>query len=107
MAIFKVVEGWTGPLDFQLKSDGAVPAGTLAGMTVTHVLVDANGVAVDMTGKVSVPDEATWKVRYSPGAADLVAIKGPYTSRWKVTDAGGKVVFFPSAEPDRWEVFKP
>jgi hypothetical protein len=107
MAVFKVIEGWTGPLDFQLKADGAVPAGTLAGMTVTLVLVDANGAAVDMTGKIAVTDAANWKVRYNPAGPDLVFAKGPYLARWKVTDGAGKVVFFPNDEADVWQVFKP
>jgi hypothetical protein len=96
------VEGWTVPLDFQLKDDNV--AVNLTGMTVALVLQDNNGVVITPAGTTSIFDAVTGKVRFSPAAADLVASKSPYTARWKVTDGAGKVAFFPSGTDDVWIV---
>jgi len=100
-----VTEGWTGPLDFILQSDGA--AQDLTGMTVTLVLTGVDGTIATTTGNVSVTDAAAGKVRYSPDATDLLSAKQPYRGRWKVTDGAGKIVFFPNGEADLWKVWAP
>jgi hypothetical protein len=98
-----VVEAWTGPLDFQLKADGVVV--NLTGLTVGLVLKDSVGAVVTVGGTLSILDAVNGKVRFTPAATDLVVSKSPYAARIKVTDAGGKDVFFPNAAPDPWTVF--
>jgi len=98
----RLVEGQTGPVDKQLKVDGA--ALPLDGCTVTLVLKDRTGAAVDTAGKVSVFDVAAGKVRYNPGATDLVAAKAPYRAHWKLVDGVSKIHFFPSDDPEPWTV---
>ncbi len=99
----ELVEAWTGPIDMQLKADGVGP--DLTGTTVALILRGNDDALVDTSGDVSIIAPATaGKVRYSPGAADLVAAKSPYRARWKVTDAGSKVVYFPNGTADQWIV---
>ena len=100
-----IVEGWTGDLDFALKADGAVV--DLTGMTVELLLYKADKTLVDTASDVTVPDAANGVVRYSPDPTDLLAADTPHTSRFKVTDGGGKVVYFPSGQLDRWTVRSP
>ena len=100
-----VTEGWTGGLEFQLLADGAVPAGSLPG-TPDLILKDKTGIAIDTTGDVTVTEAAQWKVKYTPDAADFNASGSPYTARFKVTDAGSQIVFFPSGPADVWRVHK-
>lgn len=99
-----VTEGWTGDIDVQLLADG--DAVDLSGATVELVLTGRDGVAVTTTGDVTVFDAAAGKVRYNPDAADLAAAKSPYRARYKVTDAGGKIVFFPSGLGDTLRVHR-
>lgn len=101
-APLEIIEGWTGDLDFQLKSDGVVV--NLSGMTVALILQDSNNAPVSFAGTTVILDAATGKVRFSPNAADLVAAKSPYNARWKVTDGASKIVFFPSGTDDIWTV---
>jgi hypothetical protein len=105
MAIYDLVEGWTGPLDFTLKADN-VPV-DLTGMTVELILSGRDSVAINTTGDVTVPTPAVGLVRYSPDAADITVAKSPLNAHWKVTDGGGNVVFFPNGAPDIWKVFAP
>lgn len=105
MATTDIVEGWTGNLDFQLKSDGAVV--NLTGMTVELILTDKDGAAITTAGNITVFDAANGKVRYIPDAADLDDAKSPYTARWKVTDGAGKIVFFPNGVSDVYLVRRP
>jgi uncharacterized phiE125 gp8 family phage protein len=102
MPELKLVEGHTGVIDETLKSNGV--AVNLTGMTVELVLQMAVGSLVDTAGNVTVPTPAAGLVRYSPGAADLIALDTPHVARWKVTDGNGKVVFFPSDAGEIWEV---
>jgi len=105
-----IVEGTTTPLDFQLESDGVPVPGGLAGMTVELLLNRADGTAVNTTGKVTVPDPAAAKVRFNPAAGDLSvppsAAETRYEARWKVTDGGGKVGYWPSGERDPWPIVR-
>jgi hypothetical protein len=98
----RLVEGQTGPVDKQLKVDGV--ALNLAGCTVGLVLKNRLGVGITTTGKVTVTEEATGKVRFSPGATDLSAAASPYGAHWQVTDGPGKIHFFPSDDPEPWTV---
>ena len=102
MATYEIVAGWTGLIDINLLSQGAVPAGTMSGMTAALVLRDLAGNLLDTTGDVTVSDSTNWVVRYSPDATDLVP--GVYHGRVKVTDSGGLVVYFPSGDFDTWIV---
>lgn len=100
----ELVEGWTGDLDFQLKSQNEHPDGTMSGMTVELILINrSTGAEVTIGGTVTVVDQNQWKIRYSPSANDLV--EGTYHGRFKVTDAGSKVAYFPSGEPDLWKIW--
>lgn len=103
MADIRIVHGWTGPLDFQLMTNGS--ATDLTGSTVTLVLEDANGDAIVYTGVVSVQEAATGKVRFTPAATDIAFVNGTMRARWKVT-TGSQVVYFPSGNPDLWTVGK-
>ena len=104
MARLEIVEGWTGALDFQLFADGT--AVNLTGMTVALIVTDKDGAGVTLAGTASIQDAATGKVRYAPAAADFDDAKSPYTFRWRVTDAGGLIVFFPHAAPEELAVRK-
>ena len=103
--MLEIVEGWTGPVDMQLKKNGA-PV-DLTGCTVSLILRGSDGVAIDTAADVSVLEVATGKVRYLPDAEDLVAAKTPHWARFKVTDASSKNVFFPSDRAMRWTVYQP
>ena len=103
MITHKYVAGTTGPQDFRLLIDGV--AADLTGKTVTLILTGRDGTVVDTTNDVSITGVTTGEVRYSPDSTDVPAANTPYTARWAVTDAAGKVVFFPSGAADRWNVF--
>lgn len=101
---YDITAGWTGPLDIRLLDDGETPAGTMAGMTAELVLRGTvGGVEVETAGDTSIQDSDAWVVRYAPDPLDLVP--GDYHMRVKVTDAAGKVVFFPSGEWDKLKVW--
>lgn len=126
MALHKVVEGWTGPLDFVLDAAGG-PI-DLTGLTIVLIMKDRSGAAVTIQGTIT-PDADqevnTGKLVYSPHADDLVpgvndkvvsrAVSDAAGSisyferkgRFKVTDGAGKVVFHSSEEPDIWRIYKP
>jgi hypothetical protein len=98
MAKLKVefVEGWTGPLDFQLLNDGAVQ--DLSTMTVTGQARNRLNALVDLSSDVSVVSATDGKVRITPDAADFESESSPYELRFKVVDVATAVVFFPSGE---------
>ena len=97
-----ITEGTTANMDFVLTADGA--AVNLTGATVTLVLTDKDGTAVTTTGDVSIVTAADGKVRYAPDAADLVASTSPYRARFKVTDSGGQIAYYPSGLADIWTI---
>ena len=107
--LLTITEGWTQTLDaFTLKANGT--ALSLTGLTVTMVLKDRNGDAVDTDGDLTPdPDQGTnpGVIRYTPDAADFVAAKSPYTVRFKVVDGDGAIAFFPNGEADQIVVVKP
>jgi uncharacterized phiE125 gp8 family phage protein len=102
MAELKLAEGWTAPIEETLKSNGA-PV-DLTGQIVTLILQTASGGLVDVTGNVTVPTPTTGVVRYSPDPTDLLAVETPHVARWKVTDSGGRVAYFPNEEGEVWTV---
>jgi hypothetical protein len=97
-----LVEGWTGPLDFDLLADNATPSSAMTGMSVVLLLREESGHDVTIGGTVGILDAAAWRIRYSPANGDLVA--GKYGARFKVMDTGGKIVFFPNGPADRWVI---
>lgn len=101
----ELVEGWTGPLEFQLLADGA--AQNLTGMTVTMLLYKSDGTVIDTTGDITVTDAATGEVTYNPDAADLAATDSPLTFRFKVVDSSSKVVYFPNEDRNVIKVNSP
>jgi hypothetical protein len=104
MAKVQLVEGWTGPVKFQLLADGSPQ--DLTGATVELILIGADDVAIDTAADVVVTEPLLGKLQYNPDPTDLTAAKSLYRGRFKVTDSLGKVVFFPSGQPDSWEVVK-
>lgn len=104
------VEGGTEPIDYQLFADGAVFP--LTGCTVALAIYDRYDVAATVTGTLSVLDSAQGKVRFSPAANDLLHSKAPYSVRYLVTNAAGKILPFPRDQaaggaPEIWRVQKP
>lgn len=90
------VEGWTGPLDFQLLNDGA--AQDLTNMTVTGQARNRLNTLVDLSSDVSVISATDGTVRLTPDAVDFDSVYSPYELRFKVVDATTATVFFPSGE---------
>lgn len=90
------VEGWTGPLDFQLLNDGV--AQDLTAMTVTGQARNRLQASVDLSSDVSVVTATDGKVRLTPDATDFDSDASPYELRFKVVDAATATVFFPSGE---------
>jgi hypothetical protein len=86
------VEGWTTPIDYQLKKNDLPFDAT--GTTVETELRDKNGTVVAEAGSTAWLDPVLSKVRYTPSAADLTAARSPMKVRFKVT-AGGQVAWFP------------
>lgn len=97
-----ITHGTTANLDFLLKADGV--AVNLTAATVTLVISDKNGAAVDTSGDVSVVTAASGKVRYAPDAADLDSTLSPYRVRFKVVDSGSQIAYYPSGRADTWTI---
>jgi len=97
-----LVEGWTGALPFRLDADDD-PV-DLTGMTVQIVVADCHRRAVlDTTeGITSTGNTTGGVVAYAPssssGSSRFVTTRSPYRIRFRVTDALGKVVFFPNGD---------
>lgn len=90
----EIVEGWTGPLDFQLLNDGA--AQDLTSMTVTGQARNRLNTLVDLSSDVTVISATAGTVRLTPDAVDFESESSPYELRFKVVDVTTAVVFFPS-----------
>lgn len=105
-----LVQGWTDPIDYQLKKvavDGTITILNLTGMTAALEVFDARGNSISIAGTVTVTSAITGEVRFAPGASDLLTAKSPYEIRWKITDGSGKVAYFPRAEAEKWIVRRP
>jgi len=97
-----LVEGWTERILDDLLSDGV--AVNLTGYTVQLVAYNSSG-PVTLLGTAGIQDAVAGTVYFDPAPTDLV--KGTLKIRWKVTDPGGKVVFFPNAVvPEIWTISK-
>ena len=92
----EVVAGWTGGLAFTLKADGS--AVNLTGCTVSAVLRDCNGTAVDTTGDVTVTGTTSGQVTYTPDAADFSTSGQPFRLRFKVVDQTSAITYYPNDE---------
>lgn len=90
------VEGWTGPLDFQLLNDGA--AQNLSGLTITGQAINRLRQTVDLSSDVSQLSATGGTVRMRPDTGDFPAADSPYELRFKCVDAATDTVFFPSGE---------
>lgn len=103
----ELTEGWTGPIDEQLLRDGSPY--DITTMTVALILKTKSGalVSTTSTAEVTIFDSTAGIVRYLPTTADLKASLSPYSAKWKVTDSTGRIVFFPSGRPSRWDVYEP
>jgi len=93
-----IVLGQTAPIDHQLLFNGV--AVDLTGRTV-EVVLRRGSTTADTAGDVSIIDNPTGKVRFTPDATDLLV--GVYMARWKVT-SGAEIAFFPDGEGDPWTV---
>lgn len=102
-----LVAGWTGGLEFRVKSDGTNQ--NLTGMTVALFLRDDAGTLVTFTsstGDVEATSSTGGHVTfYPPATTTLVSSGSPYSARVRVTDGTGKVVYYPSAKADVWVVY--
>ena len=106
MMPYRLVEGWTDPIDYQLKRSitGGVPIpfnGT--GMTVSLVASDRNGGVLALTGSVAWLDATVSTVRFTPATTDLQARYSPILVRFKVVN-GASVAYFPPGDPEEWAI---
>jgi hypothetical protein len=98
--MIEAVAGQTAPIYRYLRIDGATPTNpdgsalTMSGMSCELVVSDYSGNALAIGGTVTVEISATWLVKISPVATDLIA--GNWRCRIKVTDGAGKIAYFPS-----------
>ena len=99
------VEGWTERIRDQLSdTEGTID---LTLMTVVLLMYDREGAAFTFAGTAGIDTAATGIVYFDPNAADLQSDLSPYSVRWKVTDVGGKIAFFPNQTPEKWTVRRP
>ena len=100
--LFQVVEGWTEPLISQLLINDA--AFNATGMTLVVTLKDKDGNAVSVTHGWL--DASTSQAQIEPATSTFDFPNGPYWIRYKVTDGGGDIIYFPPTEAGRIEVYK-
>jgi hypothetical protein len=93
-----IVEGWLGPIDFQLLANGV--AQNLTGLTVTGKAFNRINAMSDLDGDISIVSASSGYVRLTPDAIDFNAANSPYELRfWVANDTSGAgVVMFPNAE---------
>jgi hypothetical protein len=91
-----LVEGWKGPVDFRLRSDGEIQ--DLTGYTVIGELYDRNGSVISATDDVGIVSATGGRVKLTPDTEDFRVSGSPYSLRFKAT-LGGEDVYFPSEEP--------
>lgn len=88
-----LVEGWKGPVDFRLRSDGDIQ--DLTGYTLEGELYDRNGSVISATDDVAIVNATDGRVKLTPDTEDFRISGSPYSLRFKAT-LGGEAVFFPS-----------
>ena len=107
--LVSIVEGWTGALPFTALADGE--PFDLSGLTCAIVLKQRNGTIVKNTTEGISVTNATggeWQYEPSSSSGDLfLSTRTPYRIRLKVTDAFGKIAYFPQDEEDLIEVNRP
>ncbi len=101
MASVDIVEGWSGPIDFQLKENGV--AADLTGDTMTAEAVDRRRQPTTLTGDLSIISATDGKIRLTPDTGDFIASASPYELRFKRTTIAG-IVFYPNGEAVRVDV---
>lgn len=105
----KIVEGYTGALDFDLLASGVIDGALSTGDTLALVLKTRDRKVIATSGNVawSVSTSSGGSVifaRYLPDVGDLVASLSPYGARFQVTRAG-RTLYYPNGlDPDKWEV---
>lgn len=95
-----IVTGWTEPLDWELRNEGV--AVDLTGCTPELVVRDG-AAELELDGVASLPNAAGGRVRFAPAEGDFEAV-GRFAYRWRITDATGKVSYFPNEAPGVLEV---
>lgn len=91
-----LVEGWNGPVEFRLRSDGDVQ--DLTSWTMEGELYDRNGSIVSATDDVAIMTATAGHVKLTPDTDDFRVSGSPYRLRFRGTFAG-ETVYFPSEEP--------
>jgi hypothetical protein len=100
---YTIIAGTTSDLNFQLLEAGS-PI-NLLGCTVALLLSDRKGNTIASPGTVSITDSANGKIKLAPTDTSVfVSDNGPYTARWKITDASTKVLYVPTGPRDIWEI---
>lgn len=100
---YTIVAGTTSDIRFQLLEAGS-PI-NLLGCTVALLLSDRTGTTIASPGTVTIIDEDEGKVQLTPASISVFdSTKSPYTVRWKITDASGKISYVPTGHRDIWEI---
>lgn len=105
----RIVEGYTGALDFDLLAAGVVDPALSTGDTLELILKTRDGRVISTSGNVAWATATSSGgtaifARYLPDSQDLAVSHQPYSARFRVTRAG-RVILYPSVvEPDPWTV---
>ncbi len=107
----ELVEGWTAPLDFQLKLvDPQTKVATdfdLTGLALPAIRAhNQTGSVIPLVGLMTIVDLVTGKIRFTPDAADLVKALSPYFVRFEIADVNGKLAFWPNNIAMEWVIRK-
>lgn len=96
--VLNIVEGWLGPLDFQLLADGV--AQNLTGLTVTGRAFNRINAMSDLDGDIAVTSASSGYIRLTPDTADFNVENSPYELRFGVANntSGAGIVMFPNEE---------
>lgn len=97
-----LVQGWTGRIEYQLKSDNVSQALTTADSVAPWIFDKNEAVVATSSGQVDVITASCGHVGWNPAStATLTAAGAPYTMRFRVSDGLGKTVFYPNDDPVR------
>ena len=99
--MLEIVHGWTEPIRMRLMNGSEIQ--DLTNMTVAFQAYDRRGVAVSVSGTLTVESPATAGiVKFEPSSTDIDRTYSPWKVRIRVTDTGSDVAYFPNAEADQW-----
>ncbi len=98
-----LVEGWTGTIYYVLAAEDF----DFTGCTIEVLAYDKEDEVITLSGTAALVSATTGTVSFAPAANDILASNSPMKIRWKVTDTGGEVFYFPNGAAERWTVFKP